>query len=249
VETTTSTGTSLLSTSVPLTEVEALYVCVPGASSVTVRVAVPPGPMVVAPSDFDPFPSLLEMLTGWPDNGLPLWSRNVAVMVNGVPAVAVSGPVSVKEGFSCAAVAVTAASAAAVTGTMLTETGSLTERLAPTVATAWNVTFPTADSVLVNVADPSLAVVAVPTVTEPPSPARWKVMSTPVRGVLLLTSVAMRVNDWLTVASAGPVKVSVGLTPVTLNGSIVDAEVDELLEGGGKAELDEDEAADEVPED
>jgi hypothetical protein len=61
-----------------------------------------------------------------------------------------------------------------------------------------------------------------------------------------LTSVAMRVNDWLTVASAGPVKVSVGLTPLTLNGSVVVAFV-ELLEGRGEAELDEDEAADGLP--
>jgi hypothetical protein len=96
------------------------------------------------------------------------------------------------------------------------------------VATAWKVTFPTSDSVPVNVAEPSLAVVAVPTVVKLLLPvARWKVTETFVNGVLLLTSIAIRVNDWLTVASAGPVKVSAGRTPLTPNESIM---VDELLD-------------------
>jgi hypothetical protein len=117
------------------------------------------------------------------------------------------------------------------------------------VATAWNVTFPTVDSVLVNVAEPSLAVVALPTVVEPPSPTRSNVMDTPVKGVLLLTSVAMRVNDWLTVASAGPVKVSVGLMPVTFNGSVIVEFVEfvELLEGGGEVAIDEGAVEGELP--
>jgi hypothetical protein len=49
----------------------------------------------------------------------------------------------------------------------------------------------------------------------------------------------MRVNDWLTVASAGPVNVSAGRTPLTPNESIVSAEVDELLDAGGTDALDE----------
>jgi hypothetical protein len=103
---------------VPFTEVEALYVCVPEVSSVTVREAEPPGPVVAVPSDFDPFPSLLERVMGSPDSGVPLWSVRLAVSVNGSPTVAVAGPASVREGSGSAA--------AAVTGTILTETGSLT---------------------------------------------------------------------------------------------------------------------------
>jgi hypothetical protein len=111
----TSTEAGLLSSSVPLTDVEASYECVPGVVSVIVREAEPPGPVAALPSDFDPLPP--ETLIGWLDTGLPSGLTREAVTTNGSPTTAVEGALRVSAGFSCAAVP--------VTGTTLTEIGSL----------------------------------------------------------------------------------------------------------------------------
>jgi hypothetical protein len=63
--------------------------------------------------------------------------------------------------------------------------------------------------------------------------ARWRDTETPSNGMLLLTSVAVRLNDWLTVTFTGPINVSVGEMPLELKTSMDEAVCDksEVPEG------------------